>query len=237
VSSRSAPPPRARAGSCAAPRQPALRLLDPAELEGGAQRQVRPGRRDPLGEDLGQHALGGGQPSGQPVSGRHLVADDRAEQLVLLGQMTEGVLGEPLPAFGVTAQPGQVGAGDGERGRHVGQHAVLAVDRPPVRLVADASESPLRDGQQRLDLVEPAGHERDVGLPQGQQRATADHLGRQRGEPRDQGGALGAAPDLLLQVRADELGRPRRVAGRQRVPSRHPRFVGRTAETAGPPRE
>ena len=40
----------------------------------------------------------------------------------------------------------------------------------------------------------------------------------QRGEPGRDGGALGAPPDLLLQVLLDELGRAGGVARRQRVP-------------------
>ena len=61
------------------------------------------------------------------------------------------------------------------RGRHVGQHAVLAVDRGRYGSVADAARTPAPPRQQRLDLVQPAGHQRDVGLPQGQHRPAADH--------------------------------------------------------------
>jgi hypothetical protein len=45
-----------------------------------------------------------------------------------------------------------------------------------------------------------------------------DLLGRQRGEPGRDGGALGAPPHLLLEVLLDELGRAGGVAPGQRVP-------------------
>ena len=198
--------------------QPPLGLLNPPEVEGRTERQVPPFRRGPFGEEVGQHAFRGDQAPGDPVRERHVVAGDRAEQLVVLGQLLEGGLGELTLPFCFSVQAGQIGAGDRDGGRHVGQEAVVAVDRGPVRLAGRLVERLLRHRQQRFDLVQPAGHHRDLGLPQREHRPALDHLGRERGEPGDEGRDLGAPPDLLLEVPLDQLGGPGHLAGDQRMP-------------------
>ena len=57
-----------------------------------------------------------------------------------------------------------------------------------------------------------------TACPSVKQRPAVDLVGRERGEPRGERGALRAPPDLLLEVLLDEPGRPSGVAGGQRVP-------------------
>ena len=78
-------------------------------------------------------------------------------------------------------------------------------------------ECPLRECQQRLDLVQPSLEECYDGLPQRQPGPAVDHVGRQHGQPSDERRALAEQQDLVLQMPFDQPGGPRRIAGGQRV--------------------
>ena len=175
--------------------------------------------RPPLGEHLGQAALGWPELAVQPVRHRPVPSHEGAHQPVVLAQLGQGLPVVVGREGGITAKPRERGAQERDPRGDIGQHA----HRPPggvlIRFVAADRKGALgviEQGLERFHLEALGGA---VGLGQAQARPGAYRLRRQRRKPAAQGRALAAA-EQRLDVPLDQPRRPGGVPGRQRVPHR-----------------
>ena len=175
----------------------------------------------PLGEHLGQTALGWPEPTVQPVRHRPVPVHEGAHEPVVLAQLGQGLPVVADRAGGITAQPRERGAQERDPGGDIGQHAI-ALRRSEGRFiwfVAADRKGVLGVIEQGLECfqLEPLGGA--VRLGQAQARTVAYGLRRQRRKPAAQGHALAAA-EQRLDVPLDQPRRPGRVPRRQRVAHR-----------------
>ncbi len=175
----------------------------------------------PLGEHLGQAALGWLEPAVQPVRHRPVPVHEGAHEPVVLAQVGEGLPVVAGREGGIAAKPRERGAQERDPGADIGQHAI-ALWRSEGRFiwfVAADRKGALGVVEQGLECLglEPLGG--GVRLGQAQARAGAYRLRGQRRKPAAQGRALAAA-EQLLHVPLHQPRGPGGVPGRQRVPHR-----------------
>ena len=118
-----------------------------------------------------------------------------------------------------TAKTRELGAQECDSRGDVGQHAPRQPDRRLGGLAAGSGQGALSVVQEWLDRFHLAADDGVEPLGKAQARSGAKHLYRQRGKPAAQSHALASAKQRI-DVPLDQLGRPGRVPGRQRMPDR-----------------
>ena len=177
--------------------------------------------RPPLGEHLGQAALGWPEPTVQPVHHRQVPAHEGAQQPVVLAQLGQGLPVVVGGEGGITAQPRERGAQERDPRGDIGQHAIALwpSEGRLIRFVAADRIGALGVIEQRLERFQLEALGGAVRLGQAQARPVADRFRRQRRKPAAQGRALAAA-EQRLDVPLDQPRRPGGVPRGQRVPHR-----------------
>jgi hypothetical protein len=125
-----------------------------------------PAASPPLGEHLGQAALGWPEPTAQPVRRRQVPAHEGAHQPVVLAQFGQGLPVVVGRGGGITAKPREHGAQERDPCGDIGQHA----HRPPggvrIRFVAVDRKGALGVIEQGLEFFQLEAHGGAVRLGQ-----------------------------------------------------------------------
>ena len=154
------------------------------------------------------------QPAAEPVGHGQVPVDLEAQRPVGLGELGQGLAGERFDPVGVAAPPGQLGAGQRDRGGQVGDPAGGAADRRRVRLLAAGRQRRLGPVEQRLGLVHAAREQLPHRLGEQQPRPGADQLRRQGRQPPVDRRPLGPAQQGV-ELPLDQPRRPDLVPGGQ----------------------